>query len=147
MEPIEVEPYNQPTKKLNSKTQSTTSTDQHKSTKNEGFYKAKEIKKTPLISENINIENNSTKILKNQIKNLNTNIELKTYNAGEKPTKKEDVINEIDKIISELPPNSTDILLLSIKDNTINRLKGDEINTESDNWDNNFLKINYRKNP
>ena len=40
MEPIEVEPYNQPTKKLNSKTQSTTSTDQHKSTKNEGFYKA-----------------------------------------------------------------------------------------------------------
>ena len=41
MEPIEVEPYNQPTKKLNSKTQSTTSTDQHKSTKNEGFYKAK----------------------------------------------------------------------------------------------------------
>lgn len=107
----------------------------------------KEIKKTPIISENINIENNSTKILKNQIKNLNTNIELKTYNAGEKPTKKEDVINEIDKIISELPPNSTDILLLSIKDNTINRLKGDEINTESDNWDNNFLKINYRKNP
>ena len=41
MEPIEVEPYNQLTKKLNSKTQSTTSTDQHKSTKNEGFYKAK----------------------------------------------------------------------------------------------------------
>ena len=28
------------TKKLNLKTQSTTSTDQHKSTKNEGFYKA-----------------------------------------------------------------------------------------------------------
>ena len=45
MEPIEVEPYNQPTKKLNSKTQSTTSTDQHKSTKNEGFYKAKKKKK------------------------------------------------------------------------------------------------------
>ena len=41
MEPIEVEPYNQLTKKLNSKTQSTTSTDQHKSTKNKGFYKAK----------------------------------------------------------------------------------------------------------
>ena len=45
MEPIEVEPYNQLTKKLNSKTQSTTSTDQHKSTKNEGFYKAILIKK------------------------------------------------------------------------------------------------------
>ena len=38
------------TKKLNSKTQSTTSTDQHKLTKNEGFYKAFFIQK---INKNI----------------------------------------------------------------------------------------------
>ena len=52
MEPIEVEPYNQLTKKLNLKTQSTTSTDQHKLTKNEGFYKANQKKKNKFYYNN-----------------------------------------------------------------------------------------------
>ena len=41
MEQTIVEAHNCQTKKPNSKTQYTTSTDQHKSTKKKGFYKAK----------------------------------------------------------------------------------------------------------